>query len=112
MQKPKEFHRYTLNVAFDEHTVQPVSGIYILAYMGTIIYVGQSADIPYRLLHHCSRGRQRIDAWLRNMAWDYGNVRLDILETPHGCNEKSWLNNTENACIKQVSPLLNVQLNH
>jgi len=115
MQKPKEFHRTTLNVAFDEHTVLPLSGIYILAYMGEVVYVGKAMDISARLRSHCviqARKRQQlIDGWLWNMVWDYGNVRLDILETPDECDEQQWLRATEAACIRQFRPLLNVRLN-
>lgn len=111
MKSPKEYHRTTLACAFDGRTLLPHSGIYVLAYMGQILYVGKAEDVVDRFRLHCLHGRPlRVDGWLREMAWDYDNVRLDILETPDDVIESHWLANTEAACIRRFSPLFNTQL--
>ena len=107
MRKPDEHIRTTLDAAFDGESLLPLSGIYILAYMGKTVYVGQSVDIPGRLLHHCARGNLLIDAWLYGMRFDYANIRLDILAS----SDQLWLKEAEAVCIQYFKPLLNTQLN-
>jgi hypothetical protein len=104
MRKPDEHIRTTLAAAFDGETELPYSGVYILAYMGKIVYVGRSVDLPDRLRCHCARGNQLIDAWLYGMRFDYQNIRLDILASV----DPVWLKEVEDVCIKHFKPLLNV----
>ena len=109
-----ELTRTTLDKAFDEETLLPISGIYILAYMGNVIYVGQAADISDRMRQHCTglvAHPLPVDAWIRQMQFDYQNIRLDILETPPMAEDRFWLNETEAACIRQFRPLMNDRLN-
>ena len=109
-----ELTRTTLDKAFDEETLLPSSGVYILAYMGNVVYVGRAVSISDRLRQHCTGLVSQplpIDGWIRQMQFDYQNIRLDILEVPPMAEGPSWLSETEAACIRQFRPLMNDRLN-
>jgi len=110
-----ELTRTTIDKAFDKEALLPNSGIYILAYMGKVIYVGKATRVAERLRSHCATVATKnlaVDDWLQMMEWDYVNVRLDILEVPSNVTDEfSWLKETEAACIHKFSPLMNDQLN-
>ena len=104
---PKEIIRTTV----DElgNLGEPESGIYILAYVGKVIYVGKaSAGINARLRQHIVT-HSLVGQWLDTNK-DWANIRLDILVPPDNQDEKAWLRRAEVACINQFSPLLNSQL--
>ena len=90
----------------------PYSGVYIIAYMGKILYVGKVENgMTDRLIYHMKYGLSPIGCWLNVMEPDWKNVRLDILEPPTDQYEdRHWLTRIENACIKQFNPLFNKQL--
>ncbi len=103
-------HRLTLDKAFDECTLLPYSGVYILAYMGKVIYVGKAENVSHRLYQHYTTPTLDVDDWLCGMVWDLDNIRLDILETPDDVDEAYWLRETEAACINTFNPVMNMTL--
>jgi len=106
MQQPQSYTRLMLANAFDGKTPLPITGVYILA------YIGKAADVAQRLYAHCSLQHRRllpVDVWLANM--HYHNIRLDILECPFDTDNIAWNTATEAACIRHFRPLLNTQLN-
>ena len=97
---------------FDQvyETPLPYVGIYIIAYMGEVLYVGKAESSVFdRLNGHIERRKSRIGLWLYAMEFDWKNVRLDILEPP-AYEGHDWLVKVENACIKQFNPLFNDRL--
>jgi excinuclease UvrABC nuclease subunit len=105
---PKTKYRITMA---DLSELPDISGIYILAYMGQILYVGKaSGSVPYRIVSHFNNAlHENIGAWLRNFESDWQNVRLDILEAPLE-NFDTWLTNAEIALIRKFKPLFNTNL--
>ena len=98
-------HRTTVSKVFEEE--QNYAGVYVLAYMGQVLYVGKAeADVSESLNNHMMYSHSRIGIWLRAMQWDWSNVRIDILEpTEQGGNQ--WIKDAEIACIKHFLPLFN-----
>ena len=93
-----------------EGDLLPPSAVYIIAYMGKILYVGKTENcVSTRLIKHMRIDRSRIGCWLSAMESDWCNVRLDILEPPHP-DDHQWLSKIEEACIKKFNPLFNDQL--
>ena len=88
----------------------PYTGIYIIAYLGEIIYIGiASLSIEHRIKNHMSTFSM-LGQWL-SLVNDYSNIRIDILEPPDDCeNVRYWLKHYENKLIKKLSPLLNLSL--
>src|SRR3990167_10511336 len=90
----------------------PISGVYILAYMRTIVYVGRANEVEARMVNHMrpAAGKLLVDQWLQTVAAaDMVNVRMDVLEPPAEADD-AWMRTTEEACIRQFRPLLNVAL--
>lgn len=104
MLKPKSLTRTTMA----ELDNLPHAGIYVLAYMGRVLYVGKAVSVADRLRSHL-RGISLIGAWLLRVREDWGNVRLDVLEQPD--EDDSWLPVAEEALIKRFNPLFNTVLN-
>ena len=104
MQPPVNITRTTLSNL--HATDLPIAGCYVIAYMGSIVYVGKSIDLPYRLRHHLISGTQAIDLWLRRMTHDYDNIRIDLLESPR----YEWENDAEIALIHYFKPLMNLRM--
>lgn len=107
MNKPGQFYRITLD---NMHEIPEISGVYVLAYMGRVVYVGKAVDcIQNRLRGHYTNAlNEPFGAWLRRIEADWPNVRLDMLGIPEGDN--TWLANAEAALIKCFDPLFNTQL--
>lgn len=107
MISPKERIRITLA---DE--IPEISGIYILAYMGKIIYIGKSEDnVALRLAGHKYNAiNELLGAWMIRCN-DELNTRLDILTPPDNSFVSKWLRDAEAACILKFKPLLNEQFN-
>ena len=104
----ENIYRTTFNRAFEE--ALPHSGIYIIAYLGKILYVGKAeVSVIARLNQHIKHLNTRIGVWLYGMELDWQNIRLDIIEPP-AYEGHYWLSRAEMACIKQFSPLFNKDL--
>ena len=104
---PKQICRVT----FDQlgKTPLPNAGIYIVAYMHQILYIGKAKiSVSDRLRSHMVL-MTRIGRWLRMYELDWENVRLDVLEIPDGQSEQ-WLFQAENVLVKVFKPLFNSQL--
>lgn len=83
----------------------PHAAIYIIAYLGRVVYVGKAQDgVEARLAGHMT-APSRLGSWLRRVD-DWENVRLDVL----GAHDDDWLRRAEEACIRRFRPLLNTQL--
>ena len=108
LMRPKEMIRITLA---DE--IPNVPGIYILAYLGRIVYVGKSeSDVQHRLDTHKSSALmpgELLGKWMIRCS-DWENIRLDILVPPDCVDMKWWLKTAESTCIRKFIPLLNQQL--
>lgn len=50
-------------ISKSQHTPKPFSGIYFLIWANEIVYVGQSANIPERLLTHVKDGEKQFDSF-------------------------------------------------
>ena len=102
-------HRTTFDQVYEGKI--PLVGIYIIAYMGKIMYVGKAEEtVIGRLASHTRYNLTPIGGWLNSMEFDWRNIRLDILEPPTHEDNREWLKRTENACIKRFAPLFNTQL--
>ena len=105
MQKYKTLIRTTLQ----ETDNLPLYGIYVIAYMGKILYIGQTTNSPgYRLQQHIE-ARDDIDVWMYSVN-DWDNVRLDVLEAPD-IEPVYWMKEAEAAMIAMFNPLFNVMCN-
>ena len=90
----------------------PFRGIYVIAYMGTILYVGKaSQDVANRLIGHwCNRLNEPLGNWMDKVRADWDNVALDVLEPPDDVNANQWLQSAESALVQRLNPLFNTQL--
>lgn len=105
LRPPKRIHRTTI---YDLLNDDPeITGVYIIAYLGKIIYVGRSADVTKRLTEHYLQ-RSKFGGWMANIYMDWINVRVDILE-PDISSDEIWMKNAERACIRKFRPLINSQ---
>ena len=104
MDKYKSLTRTTIAECAD----LPHSGIYIIAYMGRVVYVGKSVLIGDRLGQHITnRAFELLGHWLDLMRFDWANIRLDALETPDDCDEEVWNKEAEALLIRRFNPLFN-----
>lgn len=89
----------------------PYFGVYVIAYMGKVLYVGKVENgLTERLVYHMKYGLSPIGCWLNIREFEWPNIRLDIIVPPAKEDDRDWLNKTENACIKRFKPLFNKQL--
>ena len=101
----KAIHRTTI----DQVSEIGVSGVYVIAYMGRIMYVGKTTNnISKRLCEHIYTPSD-LGSWLFSVIDDWRNVRIDIIE-PKDHDDSQWLSKSENACIKRFAPKFNKQL--
>jgi excinuclease UvrABC nuclease subunit len=108
LKAPSVLHRLTID-SID--TISETIGVYVVAYMGRIVYVGKSADsIHERLRGHLTRSLcESLGSWLQTMYADWGNIRLDVLVPPDD-DDGSWIAEAEARLIQRFTPLFNVQL--
>ena len=84
----------------------PHAGIYVIAYLGHVLYVGKSElSVADRISGHMIKPSP-LGAWLRRVD-DWANVRLDVLEAPRGELAQAWLKQAEGALIHRFEPLFN-----
>lgn len=96
-----------------ENEIPDVPGVYIVAYMGRVIYVGMAKSIGSRIRGHATdawKDAEHLGKWLL-LNHDHVNIRLDALVQPDGA-DKSWRRQAEAQCIRKFSPLFNNLLNH
>ena len=86
----------------------PTVGVYLLAELGQVVYVGKADDgVDHRLRQHMHRGSD-IGKWLYSRMESWRSVRLDVLIPPGTCADvPAWVRNVELACIRRFHPLLN-----
>lgn len=108
MEKYKALTRTTLA----ETDNLPFVGIYIVAYMGTVVYIGKASEsIANRLIGHWrARYKEGFGDWMDKMRLEWENVRLDVLEPPDNTELATWLKDTEAALVRYFKPLFNQQL--
>ena len=87
----------------------PMCGIYILAYMGRVVYVGKATSgIAQRLEQHIeNRLYELLGYWMYMLQMDWVNIRLDVLEAPDDGTDY-WLREAEARLIRRFNPLFNV----
>ena len=108
IKKPKSIYRTTLD-QIDNGKI-PHAGIYVIAYLGKVMYVGKAEhNVIERLRLHWYKCSQPFGIWLRNIRFDWPNVRLDILEVPDYEN-RYWLQQAEAALVRKFNPLFNDRL--
>lgn len=90
----------------------PYCGIYIIAYMGKILYVGKAVDGVFARLssHLYRRDVEDIGGWMYKVRDDWHNVRLDVLEAPDTGNVDVWLRESEASLIRLFRPMFNTHL--
>ncbi len=101
LSKARSKHRTVLTELDD----LPHAGVYVIAYMGRVVYVGKaSLSVSERLVSHITQV-SAVGAWMRRIQDDWGNVRLDVLEAPDSGD--AWINKVEEALIKKFRPVFN-----
>ena len=109
---PQEIVRTTIQNMDDARLNAP--GVYVIAYMGRIVYVGKASEsMAHRINTHvygAMEAREQLGKWLVKNA-DHENMRLDGLVVPYGVDAQAWTKDVEAACIRKFRPLLNEQLN-
>ena len=108
MIKYKSLTRTTL----DKTENLPLGGIYIIAYMGKVVYIGKATiSIPNRIKEHWgSRDVEPFGNWLDKMRLDWCNIRLDVLEAPDDIDINYWMKLVEGLLVRKHSPLFNSYL--
>lgn len=108
MQTYKTLTRTTLDKTND----LPNEGVYVIAYLGKVMYVGKTEDsVSHRLYGHwLMRSSDALGLWMDKLKADWHNIRLDVLEPPDGIDIRYWLRKCEAECIRKFSPLFNTQL--
>jgi hypothetical protein len=107
MKKYKQLHRTTLDKMGDG---LPYSGIYVIAYLGKVLYIGKAEESVYaRLKGHIYYRPDRVGRYLQNIEFDWENVLLDVLEPPDDA-PANWIREAENVLIKRFQPIFNDQL--
>jgi hypothetical protein len=111
MDKYMSLTRTTLHEAMNDG-VLPHAGIYIVAYMGRVLYVGKSEEgVGHRLTDHIYNcGTELLGGWMYKVRDDWHNVRLDVLEAPDGDDWQYWLQSAESALVRVFNPLFNIAL--
>lgn len=106
MDKYSELKRTTLAEIGDI----PHVGVYVIAYMGKVVYVGKAESSVYGRLANHMYVVDDVGAWMRKVQSDWDNVRLDVLAPPVGA-DVDWIGRAEEALIHKFSPLFNTALN-
>ena len=84
----------------------PRVGVYVISYLGKVLYVEQSVDVEVRLAQHLRAGEwDDFGGWMSKVRDDWHNVRLDVLEPPDEGNQRKWLAEVEGALVREFSPL-------
>ena len=108
IEAPIEIIRTTLDKIED---IPDVEGIYLIAYMGRILYVGKSFSVPTRIVgHYLNALDEKIGRWLVLSEFDCENTRIDILVAPLCDDVKSWLRIAEGRLIRKFDPIFNTML--
>ena len=105
LKPPKRIHRTTIYELLNDDP--EIAGVYIVAYLGRIIYIGQTEDVTRRITTHYF-SQSKFGNWLITNYSDWCNIRIDILE-PEDTSNRDWYKQAEKACIKKFRPLLNYQ---
>lgn len=102
--KPHSFTRTTM----DKWDNLPDMSVYVIAYMGAVLYVGKAVrSTAIRIREHLyPRSPSDIGNWLR-LVPDWKNVRLDVLEAPLDETANSWLIRAEAALTNRFQPIFN-----
>jgi len=108
MKRYKSIKRTTL----DNLDYLPNLGVYIMAYLGRVLYVGKSNCVHNRIIQHMKYIETEIDHYLWKISSDYINVRLDVLECPDDADGEAWIKETEAQLINRFKPVFNVMLNN
>ena len=85
----------------------PNIGLYVIAYMGAVLYVGKAEVSVWERLRSHMTTIAPIGAWLRKVQDDWDNVRLDVLEPPTDTDAHLWLCEAERALIARLDPMFN-----
>ena len=90
----------------------PHVGVYVIAYMGKVLYVGKASEsVDGRLNNHLyKRDTDDIGGWMFKVQDDWHNVRLDVLEPPDEVDQRKWLMEVEGALVREFEPLFNTCL--
>ena len=107
IKKPKSIYRTTLDQV--DNGKIPHAGIYVIAYLGKVMYIGKAErSVEDRINTHC-RQFTPIGLWLKQAEFDWSNIRVDILEVPDYEN-RYWLQQAEAALVRKFNPVFNEQL--
>jgi hypothetical protein len=90
----------------------PFAGVYIIAYMGKVVYVGKSHyNVADRIANHWrKRMTEYLGDWMDKMRLEWHNIRLDVLEPPDDVDEEQWVKQVESALVRKFNPLFNISL--
>jgi hypothetical protein len=98
-----------IRTTLDEKLPAVEYGVYILAYLGRIVYVGKTRrGVQERIRGHITDPDSLLGEWL-TLNRDWPNIRIDILVPPDTEDARIWLKETEVACINRFNPLMNSQ---
>ena len=87
----------------------PYVGIYVIAYLGKVMYVGKAESSVYERLRQHLASADPIGAWMRKVQDDWENVRLDALEAPvNVASPHLWLREAERALVAEFNTVFNV----
>lgn len=91
----------------------PMMGIYVIAYMRKVVYIGKATrGIADRLEQHWyNRNKERLGNWMDKLKYDWENVRLDVLVPPDDVDARYWIEMAEGQLIRQFKPLFNESIN-
>lgn len=93
----------------------PNAGVYVIAYMGKVLYVGKASESVFGRIkgHLYRRSIEDLGTWMYRVRDDWHNVRLDVLEPPDETIDVGyWLRSAESSLIRCFHPLFNEQINH
>jgi len=112
MDKYSELVRTTLYDA-TKADILPLAGVYVIAYMGKVVYVGKaSSGVGPRLVGHITNALDELlGGWMLKLRDDWQNVRLDVLAPPIDADTDRWLKTAEEKLIIRLRPLFNEALN-
>lgn len=109
-----EMYKSKVRTTLHDMDELPTTGVYVVAYMGKIVYVGKTNySVFHRLENHLRhRDREDFGGWMYKVRDDWHNVRLDVLETPDNVDAPDyWLRTVEGLLVKKFKPLFNDSLN-